>query len=272
VQTILISEQKSVVNLPVNLKSIPKNVTLERLPQTIPFSVRGKGLDILKLRLSKTKVIIDASKVKPGTDIISLTDYTIDLPENINLNLIGPVNKQEIAIHADVFHQKKVSVVLSFADNYTKQRFSSLNYHIIPERVTIFGPKNKVETVQNVTTESISRDMLSERDFKLKLSPLSDDLSASEADVRVRVSSSYNTTKVFDDIPIVNGTGKSYFPARVAVKISGDSDILKTVDARKIKITVSVDADAAGMYPLSVELPEGLELVAITPDKVHLKN
>jgi hypothetical protein len=228
-------------------------------------------MDILKLRLSKTRVIIDASKIKPGVDIISLTDYTIDLPENINLKLIGPVSKQEIAIHADVFHQKRVPVVLAYADSYTKQRFSNLNYHVIPERLMVFGPKTKVQAIDRVYTESVTREMLTESDFSLKLAPLAEELSTSEAEVKVRVSSSYNTSKVFDDVPVIAGSGKSYFPPSVAVKISGDSAVLSSFNVRNIKITPSEEADALGLYALKVELPEGLEMIAITPDRVRLK-
>ena len=78
-QSLLISEQKSVVNLPVALSSIPKNITLDNVPNHIPFNVRGRGLEIIKLKFSRTKVLLDASKIKPGSDILSVSDYTIDL-------------------------------------------------------------------------------------------------------------------------------------------------------------------------------------------------
>lgn len=269
VQSLLVSEHRSVVNLPVNLKSVPKNLTLQRLPQSIPFNVRGKGMEILKLRLSKTRVSIDASKIKPGVDIIALTDYTIDLPENVEVTLIGPVEKQEIAIHADVFHQKKVAVRLAFADNYTRQRFSSLNYHLIPERLTIFGPKNKVLSVDHLLTEAISREQLSEREFLLKLSPLPEELSSSETEVMVKVSSSFNSSKVFENIPISGAADKNYFPSRVTIKVSGDSELLNSLNPAKIVISTSAEADASGLFALKASLPEGIEFIAITPDKVR---
>ena len=271
IQSLLVTEQRSVVNLPLNLKSIPKNLTLERLPQSIPFSVRGKGLDILKLKLSKTKVLIDASMFKPGVDIISLTDYTIDLPENINVNLIGPVNKQELSIHADVFNQKKVPVRLNFADSYTKQRFEALNYQIIPERIVIFGPKSKVSLVDQVFTLPITREMISEVNFTVKLGDLPDAVSISESEVKVQISNSYNTSKVLDNIPLADVAGKRYFPALIAVKVAGDSKVLKALDSSKIKVTVSPEPDALGLYTLLVDLPQDVQLIAVTPDKVRLK-
>ncbi len=271
VQSQLTTEHRTVVGLPVNLKSVPKNITLERLPQSIPFQVKGKGLDIIKLKLSRTKVSIDASRIQPGVDIISLTDYTIDLPENVNITLLGPADQQEIAVHADVFHQKKVPVQLSYADTFTRQRFSSLKFEIVPDRVIVFGPKNKVQSIDYAYTEAITREMTSERDFILKLASSGEDVSFSEAQVRVRVSNSYNTSKVFDNLPIIPDTGKSCFPTHATVKISGDSDLLKQLDPVNIKISISPEADTQGLHILKVELPPGTELVAITPDKVRLK-
>ncbi|MFA7543262.1 MAG: hypothetical protein WCY84_02705, partial [Candidatus Cloacimonadaceae bacterium] len=48
-QSVLVSEQKSVVNLPINLMHVPQNITLENVPNKIPFQVKGKGLDIFRL-------------------------------------------------------------------------------------------------------------------------------------------------------------------------------------------------------------------------------
>ncbi|GAB1467999.1 hypothetical protein MASR2M64_06960 [Candidatus Cloacimonadota bacterium] len=270
-QSVLVTEHRSVVNLPVNLRSVPKNITLERLPKSIPFQVKGKGLDIIKLKLSQTKVSIDASKIKPGIDIISLTDYTIDLPDNISVSLLGPANQQELAIQADVFHQKRVPVQLGFVDTFTRQHFSNLKYQIVPDKVIVFGPKKKVQTIESVLTEPITRDMISEKDFILKLAAAGDEVSLSEPQVRVRISNSYNTSRVFDNIAISHEVGKSCFPAYATVKISGDSDFLTQLEPESIKISVSPDTNAQGTFALSVSLPNGAELVAITPERVRLK-
>jgi len=46
IQSLLISEQRSVVNLPLALLSIPQNITLEDFPKTIPFQVFIDTADI----------------------------------------------------------------------------------------------------------------------------------------------------------------------------------------------------------------------------------
>ena len=42
-QSVLVTEHKSIISLPVQLKSVPKNVTLENLPKTIPFEVKANA-------------------------------------------------------------------------------------------------------------------------------------------------------------------------------------------------------------------------------------
>lgn len=270
-QSQLVNEHRTEVNLPVNLKSIPKNITLEKLPQSIPFIVKGKGFDIIKLVLSHTKVSVDASKIQPGIELISLTDYTIDLPENVNVTLIGPADQQNIAVKADEFHQKRVPVKLSFDSTLTRQRFDTLKYSIYPERVTVFGPKNKVQAIQSVSTEFISRELSNKSEFILKLSSMGEDVSYSETQVRIKLSVDQSDTKVMDNIPIECRVGEHCFPAKATVKVSGEVQALKNLNADMVMVTVSTERDASGLNKLDVKLPEGVELVAITPERVRVK-
>jgi YbbR domain-containing protein len=270
-QSLLISEQKSVVNLPVALSSIPKNITLDNVPNHIPFNVRGRGLEIIKLKFSRTKVLLDASKIKPGSDILSVSDYTIDLQENIQVEILGPVEQREISVYADVFHQKKVPVELSFADSYTRKHFTALNYTIIPEQITISGPKSKVQQIDRVTTEPVSREMLEQREVTLKINPLGSEVSASEKQVKIYLSTSYITTKIYHNLPLTVPPGKSSIPSSVTVKLSGNSDILQNLKPTELKVSIASQPDEQGFYPVLVELPDTVKLIAVTPQKVRLK-
>ncbi len=271
VQSLLISEHRTVIDLPVALKDIPKNITLNSLPKSIPFAVRGKGLEIIKLKLSRTKINLDASKIRPGSEQLSLADYSIDLPENIQLTLLGPAEKQEIAVQADVFHQKKVPVELSFTDLYTRQRFANLNYQLIPDKLVVFGPKSKIQLIERLTTEEINRSQLSEREFVLKVNEPEKDVSLAVNSIRVRISSSFKTTRVFDSLPVFSTSGAEYFPSRVTLKLSGDSDLLNKLDPQSIKVLVGNEPDQNGLYQLSVEAPGETQVIGITPQKVRKK-
>lgn len=266
-QSVLISEHRSTVNLPVQLRFVPKNITLENIPDTIPFSVKGKGMDILKLMLAKPQVQIDASKITPSTDILSLNNYTIDLPDNINVSLIGPAQSDQLAIQADVFHQKSVGIKLSFADDYTKNQFAELQYTISPEKLTIFGPKSRIQAISQISTKPISRNMMSESRLTIELDMPDNEISVSENKVLISIIHSRESTKVFSDIPLA----ARFLPSLIAVRIKAPASILDKIKPSDIIPEISETADAEGLYTVNIILPPEVELLAVTPNKVRAR-
>lgn len=264
-QSVLVSEQKSVVKLPINLRHVPQNITLENIPESIPFSVKGKGQDILKMMIFKPRVNVDASKITPYTDILSLEDYSIDLPENINVTFLGPAQVDQIAIQADVFHKKQVPIVLDFADDYSKARIKELRYSLDPAKLTIFGPKNRIQNINSIKTTPIGRNELAEAQSKIALNLPDNEISVSESSVLLTISGAQELTRVF---PNINLAGR-YLPSRVAVRVQAESAVLEKLSSLQIKATVLPSADEEGLYTVEVELPEGVQLIAITPSKVR---
>ncbi|MDD4033801.1 MAG: CdaR family protein [Candidatus Cloacimonetes bacterium] len=266
-QSVLASEQKSVVNLPINLLYVPQNITLEDIPQQIPFSVKGKGQDILKMMIFKPKVNIDASKITPFTDILSLEDYSIDLPENVNVTFLGPAQADQIAIQADVFHQRIVPVVLDFEDDLSKERMHELRYSLDPDKITIFGPKTKIQNITSIKTTPIGRNELAETQSKLSLNLPDSEISISESSVLLTISGAQEATRVFTDITLP----AAYVPSRIAVRVRGESAILQKLSVLEIEAKVNDVPDDNGIYSVEVSVPTGLELIDVTPAKVRLR-
>jgi hypothetical protein len=264
-QSVLVSEQRSVVSLPINLLYVPQNITLEDIPESIPFSVKGKGQDILKMMLFKPKVNIDASKITQYSDILTLEDYSIDLPDNVNVTFLGPAQSDRIAIQADVFHQKVVPVVLDFSDDNSRERIRELNYTLDPDKLTIFGPKTRVKNIKSVRTKPISASDLAESQSKLELKLPEGDVSVSESSVLLTISGVQEETRVFPNIVL---PGK-YLPSMVAVKVRGEAAVLDRLNEADIKASVAENTGEGAMLAVQISLPEGVELVAITPDKVR---
>ncbi|MCB5262798.1 MAG: hypothetical protein LHW64_00860 [Candidatus Cloacimonetes bacterium] len=265
-QSALISEQRSVVSLPINLLSVPQNITLENFPSSIPFAVRGKGLDIIRLMMAKPRVNIDASKITPNTDVISLQDYSIDLPDNINVSLLGPAESDQLTIQADIFHQKVVPVQLDFENAYTENRFKELRYNIDPDRVTIFGQKKRIRNVNAILTKKVDQETLTNDSAELKLN-IPADITSSETKVLLTISGADQATRVFPNIALPAG----YLPARVAVRLQAPAAALDAVKPNQITARVSDKADENGLYTVELTLPEGTQAIAITPSKVRAR-
>ncbi|MDD3536488.1 MAG: hypothetical protein PHC50_10135 [Candidatus Cloacimonetes bacterium] len=266
-QSVLVSEQKSVVNLPINLMHVPQNITLENVPNKIPFQVKGKGLDIFRLLIHKPRVNIDASRITPKTDILTLTDYSIDLPDNIEVSFLGPAQSDKIAIQADVFHQKIVPVVLDFSDETVKNRIKDLRYTLQPDKITVFGPKNRIQGIHNVKTVPVAPHDFSERESKLSLVLPDEEVSISESSVMLQISGAQEATKVYSNISLPG----NYLPAIVAVKVQAESALLERLKSSDIRVKASTESDENGMYSVEVSLPEKVQLIAVTPSKVQLR-
>ncbi len=265
-QSALVSEQRSVVSLPINLLSVPQNITLENFPSAIPFAVRGKGMDIIRLMIAKPRVNIDASKITPNTDVISLQDYSIDLPENINVTLLGPAESDQLTIQADVFHQKVVPVQIDFENAYTENRFSELRYNVSPDRVTIFGQKTRIRNVKAILTKKVDQDIFANDETELELR-IPTDITASQTKVLLSITGTDQATRVFPNIALPAG----YIPSRVAVRLQAAAAIVDAISPNQIKAGVSDKADENGHFTVELTLPEGTEVIAITPSKVRAR-
>lgn len=265
-QSVLVSDQRSVVNLPINLRSVPQNITLENFPKVVPFAVRGKGLDIIRLTMAKPKVNIDASKITPDTDVISLQDYSIDLPENINVSLLGPSESDQLTIQADIFHQKVVPVRLDFDNPSTENQFSGLRYSIDPDRVTIFGHKNRIRGVNAILTKKVNQDVLANDKIELELH-IPSEITTSQDKVMLRITGTEEATRVFPNVALPAG----YLPSRVAVRLQAPAAVLDSIKPNQITAKVSDKADKDGLFAVELTLPEGTQAIAITPNKVRAR-
>jgi YbbR domain-containing protein len=264
-QSVLVSEHRSVVSLPVNLRNMPQNITLENLPQTVPFAVKGKGMDIIRLMLAKPRVSIDASGVTPYTDIISLQNYAIDMPDNVDVTLLGPAESDQLSIQADVFHQKVVGIELAYADIYTQNRLKELRYTLNPDKVTIFGPKGKIQNIKRIKTKPVTQDMLSDARHSLDLEIPDGDVNMSDKSILLSISGTQESSRVFTNIPVPAG----YSPSRIAVRLSGPGAVLEKLSSNQIKAIINPEADEEGLFKIELSVPEGVQVLAATPDKVR---
>lgn len=244
---------------------MPQNITLENLPQHIPFEVKGKGLDIIRLMMAKPRVNIDAGEITPNTELLSLQNYAIDMPENINVNLLGPAETDQLAIQADVFHQKTVGIELNFADEASKERMKELRYTLNPSKVTIFGPKSRINSISKIQSRAITLEMLSEARQYLELQIPDTDISASVKTVLLSISGAQESSKVFPNIAL----SRNYIPSMIAVKVSGSGAALDRLTIEQIKAEVSEEADENGLYKVNLVLPDDIQVIAITPDMVR---
>lgn len=271
-QSNLMSEHRTVLNLPVQFRNAPKDVSIKQMQEKIPYLVEGRGIEILRFLVSKTHIIIDASKIKPGSDILALDDYRIDVPAGIVLKLIGPATGKEIAIEADSYEQKQVPIELSFSDNYTRREYSGKRYLIQPETVEVYGTARILRNIERIRTEEITRELLGRGRFSVALVSPQPEVTLSLKAIKVSLLSEENESRVISGIILNSPAGKKFFPNAVTIKLSGSAEALAAIDATTLKAEVSATPESDGGYKVSVTLPGDVSLEDITPSQVRIRN
>ncbi len=266
-QSTLVSEHKAVMYLPVALVNIPENLSFDNLPQKVPFVLKGSGLDLIRLKLHKTRIELDAKKFKPGTSTLDLTDYNINIPQNLSIELIGPAEDQELMVQSDVFHRKSVPVELVFNDPATKTQFESFEHRYFPDKVQLFGPKSKLQKINSISTTKITRAMLSQKEFRVDLDPLDEDISVSDMSIKVNIIDEASITKILYNTPIT--ASKSIIPSSVTVIVKGTVSSIQALRPEQVKASIEEKASPDGSYKVLVTVPESLILMDITPATVY---
>lgn len=271
-QMALISDHYSVVKFKLDVVNKPQTLTLEQEFDRLPFRVHGKGLDIIKLMFSDTRVQIDASELTAGMENLALRDYQIlNRPDNLAVEFIGPAVSSDLAISTDVLTQKIVRLLPNFADENSRRFFEDKRFYLTPDRITISGPRSRVQSLESVRTQRLTVSMLKSNDFELGLQLPSKDISANINQVRVSVATTLMMTRILQKVRIDADPGISYIPSTVTLKVEGTPAGLDNLGADELKVKAVASASEEGMYELEVELPEDVTLLALTPKKVRLR-
>lgn len=270
-QITLRSQHRTVVNFPVVLVNLSPDVSLSKLPKTIPFDVRGTGIDLVKLYFSSTKVVIDAAKLRAGEEKLPLDDYNLrELPSNSNIEIFGPAVDREMTVSTDVMLYKNVRVTPAFENEATRVKFGQLDYIINPSSIKIHGPRRELNNLKSINTAPISMSMLDKKEFSIPISLNSSRISSSVLKVHVNRLPKQIQAKVFESIKIDSG-GRAIFPSTATIKVEGDPQIIKQLKTADFQIKAAKEADTEKMLKLEAILPQGIIKYEITPRKVSLR-
>ena len=267
-QISLRSPHRTVVNFPVVLENLSPDVSLSKLPKTIPFDVRGNGIDLVKLYFSSAKVVIDAAKLRAGEEKLPLDDYNLkDLPTNSNIEVFGPAVETEMTVSTDVMLHKNVRVTPAFENEATRVKFNQLDYIISPSSIKIHGPRRELNNLKSINTAPISISMLDKKASSVPISLSNSKISSSVLRVHLSRLPKQIQAKVFEAIKIDSG-GRAIFPQTATIKVEGDPQIIKQLKSSDFQIKAAKEVDAEKMLKLEATLPQGIIKYEITPRKV----
>lgn len=198
-QMTLVTQHESRTGL--NLKLVnPTGADSLRLPPShINCTVEGRGLDILRLKLAKAHIQMEAADFWAGN---AMAYQVVNMPENLNVKVLG-------VIPPSLAEQAKAQSPVQAKEEPASSRAKQPG-----------GPGEQLQT------------------------------------------------RILSDLPIEAPSGLKLFPARATLKVRGPAALLDRLPAG-VRVFISTQPDARGLYNLDAELPGGTTLQDITPKHVR---
>ncbi len=268
IQSILVSHHKTTVKFVVNLTKLPAHIALEDVPKTLSFGVRGKGIDIIRLILKRANVDIDASNLRDGNLPITLTNYHIDIPENLDIEILKPAHEEELIVQTDVYESRTVPIEITFASLGARNAYQSGRYRISPETVRIYGPRRALDAIRQIRSNPITTVMLAEEKFEIELESPAVNISVLDPVITIELIDQEIQQRIIDNIPIRLEGNRQSTPNRVTIKVEGNKEAIQTLDLTMIRARVVPDPDVRGFKTVIVEVPNMIRLLDITPARV----
>jgi hypothetical protein len=252
----------------------------DNIQQSLWLQVRGTGYELVKLlyfspRL-KCSVDVSPRPLESSRERYFISQDTLKASITTPLSVkILDVSPPSISFRTDIEMAKKVPVEPQFSIDYRRGFTLISRPSYTPDSIEIRGTNRLISSIESWRTEPLVLDDVHEP-FSVAL-PLKDTLSASVRKSASSVSISGNVQQVaeitFHDIPVDVHSAPAdaehtIRPAIVAVTVRGGIKQLQYMLSSMVRVSTSyydLTQDSTGFIRPTVNLPDGLQLVRVTP-------
>jgi YbbR domain-containing protein len=268
------------LTLPVTKVDLREHSTLvSKPPDSVVAVVSAKGKQLLRTTWRRQGVRINISKLQAGSHTITLNNentFLVSSTKNVLLEDIVTPTNIDIVIDQESHTDVAVSpdIVTEPEDGFAVSR----RMDILPDRVTLYGPKSIIRSITAVHTEhrelsglrnsvTLSLPLVLPEGYGMRLQPDS---------VKVTVEVVPVKTRVYDNLPVVvynvpvDRTAVTN-PAAVRVELAGPPEDIDLLN--KYAITVSADyklATPTGMAPVKIDCPANFRVRKSSVDSVRI--
>ncbi|HTT74548.1 MAG TPA: CdaR family protein [Candidatus Binataceae bacterium] len=259
--------------VPILYRGLPPGFVITNPhPDNVRVQISGPRSLLSLIDPSRLAVRVDLSGVGIGQMQYRITPDSFSVPRQTNVTSITP---SQLALDVDRIVEHMVPVKLTLGGTVAKG-YEVKSITVTPASITITGPSREVARIDSVSTEPFSIDKATADDVgTVDLTALPDMMRLQTEAVSANVSvGPILVQKEFRliHVEIHNSTYRSRIaPTRVTLILHGPVLTLASLNPKGIAY---VDADSAppGIYnlPVQVNLPDGVDLVKETPEKVML--
>ncbi|MBO5810577.1 MAG: YbbR-like domain-containing protein [Bacteroidales bacterium] len=268
--------------LTINIKDAPANLVILDGNQKVKVTLSTTGFELLNYYFkpaSRRKVDISLEEVPLHKDSESTYSFSVSYAKEkvANFLTIEPnevsFDDNRISVKMEQLDSIKVKVIPNIDLSYEKQYNRHGKIQIKPDSVTIYGPKTKLVSIDNIYTENISlKNINTNIDIDLPIH-LDEMINADTKNVNIKINVE-KYTEAIANVKISNNFNKKLrlFPDKVKIKY-----IVSLTDYNIIKdnsFVVSIDtADISSennFLPLYlIDYPSNTRITSIEPKEVE---
>lgn len=171
-------ERETNINIPVRYVGVPQNVAITNSPPTlISISVKDQGLRLFSYsRRNLTPLTIDLSRVfyEKGDIVITSDQLSGRIGRYIQpTTIVLGIKPDSILVQYQKLSVKKLPIELNANIELATQYMLSNEIQIEPSHVTVFGPRQILDTLKSVRTEFVEFKNLNDTNvFRISLKPI----------------------------------------------------------------------------------------------------
>jgi YbbR domain-containing protein len=272
-------EHETMIRAPVRVIGLPSDLVLtDPPPEYAVLNARGKGKQLLKLRLESPEIVVDLSEARAGRVQRMLSPTDAALPVGTEVNITEIVEPRMVEFSIDTLLEREVDVDLVVGGELPEQFGLSAPIEVEPMQVRVRGPSVALEHMTRIATRMV--DLSSLRDsteLEVELDP-GDlvEISPGSVMVWVPVVPLVNREFVITPVRVVGletGLAAAVEPDTAYVILTGSEDAFQALDLDGEVAEVAVFLNGEGLAPgrhlltprVLLPDPSTLRVVSIRP-------
>jgi YbbR domain-containing protein len=263
------------MRVPISYRQLPHGlVIVNQRPESVQIEVRGPRTLLSLLDPDRMLLRLDLSGVTPGQAVFKIGPEMFNVPRQTDVARISP---SQIVLDIDRIAERQVPVHVNLQGQPAAgYRVASVKAN--PSAVTIRGPSRFVFHSENVQTTPVEvTGAKADVAQPVILAPPSDRVTitgpqAAEAMVSI---DEIVADREYRGLPVeVRDTENKVKvqPSKIAVTVRGPINQLSGLNLHgSVYVTAEDEEPGLRDLPVQIELPDGIQLVRLTPDNVRVR-
>jgi YbbR domain-containing protein len=262
------------LSVPINYSGLPAGMVIVNHPPTqVKIEVTGPRTLLSLLDPERLTLKIDLHAVATGQSDFKIYPPMFNVQRNTTVTSISP---DQLSVDVDRMETRDVPVHLA-VEGRVEPGYTIASVDITPPTVTVVGPSRYVASLSFLRTEPFElRGLTADTSRKVYIEPPDPSVGLSTGHVEAKVNVNEEITdREFRAVAVeVKGSDFKYRvePKQATLTIRGPAIKLASLAAKGLAFVDATDLEPGSHeLPLQVTLPNGMQLVRQSPDKVKLR-